>query len=130
MEWTEQQAEFEPGGFDPEGFVVEGVDAAGVRTILFGFQPPGTVRRFILAIDVGFETGIDVAVVTDAADVGLVRMREIEIGSWMPVTDLVATTWRRAGILTTLNVELELTVPQGKPRDILLRQLWNLPGSL
>lgn len=130
MRWRVQVADFDPEGFDSEGFATGGSsspDSAGVRAILFNYQPPGIKRVTYLAIDVDHEMGVEVAVVTTSDCLGLVRIRELSTDTWYDITDSVATTWRRAGIQSTLNVEVELTVPTGAPREILLRQLFQIP---
>jgi hypothetical protein len=133
MRWRTLRADFDPDGFDPGGFVTgggDGPDPAGVRTIPLGHKAEGVVKTLELAIDVDDERGADVAVVTTPDTLGIVRMREYGTATWYAVTNLVSTTWKRANIQTTLNVELEVTVPAGAPREVLLKQLWNLPGSI
>jgi hypothetical protein len=135
MRWRTLRADFDPDGFDPGGFVTgsgvgEGPDPAGVRTIPLGHKAEGVVQTLELAIDVDDERGADIAVVTTPDTLGIVRMREYGTVTWFPITNLVSTTWKRANIQTTLNVELEVTVPTGGPREILLKQLWQTPTSL
>lgn len=133
MRWHAMQGMFDPSGFLDTDFWTTSqgsIDIEGIRTILMHYMPEGYVTTVVLGLEPDEDTG-DYAVLTTPECEGYLRIRELNLGAWTPVTADIETTWRRAAVQSFIDVEVEITVPpDGVVKELQLIQVRQLAGTI